>query len=244
MKIEVEHLLVVDDDPVMSAVIEGATNLKTFRVANEDELKAITDQLDPTCVFVDVYLEKGEIGLELIPGIKELYPNAVIIAITAGEDPNIISEALSMGADDFIQKPIRPEELRARMTARRQQLDKQITDASLKYADIEFNSRNGIVVGPRGKATLSSRESTLLEKLISARGTVVSKNDLRAAGWGDFKVSNNALDRKLHALRKILSSVSDNVELKAQYGSGLWLREKDFDENKRLAEDFEILQKL
>jgi DNA-binding response OmpR family regulator len=236
-----KHTIVLDDDPVMSAIIEDSIDIKSFSIPSLTKLHEQFGKYNPVAVLVDVYLEDGENGLDGIIDIKESWPEAVVIVMTADHDAKIIGKALSLGADDFIRKPIEPDELRARLAARIEAAAVMNSKTILKFADCSFNTQTKVLQSAKGKTQLSIRESSILEKLINAGGMVVSKDELRAAAWGEFKVSNNALDRKLHEVRKIVGSLTDEVELKAKYGGGLFLRDKNFEEKKHLAGDYEIL---
>lgn len=239
-----QHVVVLDDDVVMAAIIEDTVDIKAFGIPSITKLEKNYSKFSPIAVFVDVYLADNQIGLDAIIEIKRNWAEAVVIVMTADDDAQIIGRALSLGADDFIRKPIVPEELRARLSARLDAAARISQSQILKFADCKFNTNTKVLQSPNGKTQLSVRESAILEKLVNAKGMIVTKDELRAAAWGEFKVSNNALDRKLHEVRKILGGLTDEVELKAKYGGGIYLREKNFIELKHLAEDYEILETL
>lgn len=69
-------------------------------------------------------------------------------------------------------------------------------------------------------------ECTLLHRLLSNKGMVVPKEDLKRLLWGNTRVSRNALDRKISRVRKILSELGSSLEVESIYRGGVILKAK------------------
>jgi DNA-binding response OmpR family regulator len=218
--------VVLDDDATMGRLIEGILGVKVVLFSSMSELKEQCEQLSPMGVFVDIHLTDGESGLEIVPLIKARWPSCPIIVITGDQAESMVGEALAMGADDFIRKPVRPAELRARYLARKSEIDLRNKQTILHFGDITLNLLFKSLNGPKGEYFQSPREVEILAYLIRANGMIVDKNSLKRRIWGNISVSDNALDRKLFEVRKAIKNVSDTVEIHAIYNHGVELRVK------------------
>ena len=159
--------------------------------------------------------------------------------MTADQDAHLVGQALASGADDFIRKPISPPEIMARLKARIEDLQDKNGHKLLSFGDIRLDLKHKAVSGPKGRANISTRETELLAELIGANGVVIPKDVLKRELWGHIAVSDNALDRKIFEVRKILRKVSENVELQSIYGVGMVLRHCSFERDRVILEDFE-----
>ena len=79
-------------------------------------------------------------------------------------------------------------------------------------------------MGPKGKRYASPIEITLLICLAHMEGAIVEKEALKVRCWGQIKVTDNALHRKLHAVRQLLKDVTENVIIQTKYGVGFALK--------------------
>ena len=84
------------------------------------------------------------------------------------------------------------------------------------------DSTHRTVQGPSGKRFASPIEINLLATLAN-EGSIVEKDALNEC-WGQIKVTDNALHRKLHAVRQLLRDVSTNVVIETKYGVGFALK--------------------
>ena len=75
-----------------------------------------------------------------------------------------------------------------------------------------------------GKRFASPIEVTLLSCLAHTEGSIVEKDALKLRCWGQIKVTDNALHRKLHAVRQLLKDISPNVAIETKYGVGFCLK--------------------
>ncbi|MCO8121709.1 sigma-54 dependent transcriptional regulator [Stieleria sp. TO1_6] len=101
-------VLVVDDDPMVQRLITAALEtlgLQVHSASSADTgLKAI-ETLEPDVLFLDVKLPDVS-GLELTETIHSLDPKLPIVFITVSDDSNIAIEAMTVGAYDFLLKPL------------------------------------------------------------------------------------------------------------------------------------------
>lgn len=107
-------IMVVDDAAFMRHLIKKALADGGYRniteVENGQDVLAKYQELKPSLVLLDITLP-GRTGLEVLEEVLAADENAKVIMCSAIGQETIITQAISRGAQDFIIKPFRPEEL-------------------------------------------------------------------------------------------------------------------------------------
>lgn len=220
------YTVTLDDDAIVPRLIQRILGIRTLHFATVADLKTACDDLSPVGAFVDIHLADGNSGLEIVPRIKACWPTCPIIVITGDSSEALVGQALAMGADDFIAKPIRPLELTARYLARKSEIELRTNQTVLHFGDLTLNLLNKSLAGPLGACFPSPREVEILGYLIRSNGLLIDKNTLKSRIWGSISVSDNALDRKLFEVRRAIRTVSSVVEIHSVYGHGIELRQR------------------
>lgn len=217
-----KYTITLDDDRMVAKIIEQSTGIESRSYLSAQALLEEMTLLEPIAVFVDVHLD-GQNGLDVVPQLRAHWFECPIIVITGDDDDQAIVQALARGADDFVVKPLRPGELRARLQARLTARAAQDGKRILRMGDVIFDCAHRALKGKAGLRHLSPTTANLLECLWHARGTVVVKETLKWQGWGELVVSDSALDRKIHELRAVLQESSRELHLDNSYGEGFAL---------------------
>ncbi len=106
-------LHVIDDEPVIRDILEQLLLAEGYDVelstSGEDALPKF-DTASYDLVLLDL-LMPGRNGLEILPEIKKIAPQTVVIIITAYASVESAIEAMKIGAYDYVQKPFKHEEL-------------------------------------------------------------------------------------------------------------------------------------
>jgi CheY-like chemotaxis protein len=101
-----KRILVVDDDPgwrhVLTRILEPACSVVGYATHGE-EVAAAAGRLRPDVITLDVSLP-GRSGLNLLPELRRLLPEALIVIVTASVNPVYRDEAFRRGADGFVAK--------------------------------------------------------------------------------------------------------------------------------------------
>lgn len=105
--------LIVDDDPVLAAVLESLLQPEGYRctiAVNAAEARAILEQTRFALALVDVMMP-GESGLELVAALLGKYDDLAVVMVTAVDEPHIADLALDSGAYGYIVKPFRESDV-------------------------------------------------------------------------------------------------------------------------------------
>jgi PAS domain S-box-containing protein len=106
-------VLIVDDDAAFCDNLEDIlqeSGYKTFSAGTYAKGQNLAYEIKPHVVLLDIILPDG-LGTLLLHDIKSMVPDCVCIMITAHADIDTAISALENGAFQYLQKPVRPEEL-------------------------------------------------------------------------------------------------------------------------------------
>lgn len=145
-----------------------------------------------------------------------------ILFITHRSEESDIVEGLSCGADDFMSKPLRVHELKARVHALLRRAYPLCTDDVQQFGPYTF-TRSALTVQFEGKdVVLTYREFALAMLLFQNAGRLMSRDHLREAVWGqNSEVLSRSLDTHISRLRQVLQLRPGNsFSIAAVYGLG------------------------
>ncbi|MDP1854317.1 MAG: response regulator [Candidatus Omnitrophota bacterium] len=101
-------IFIVDDETTFQDVVKPFLEIKGHKVltavSGEEALPVIYAE-KPDLVLLDMHLKGKLNGIGILKYIKEKIPSAAVIMLTGMED-NVRQEALSLGADKFLTKPV------------------------------------------------------------------------------------------------------------------------------------------
>jgi two-component system, OmpR family, copper resistance phosphate regulon response regulator CusR len=129
-----------------------------------------------------------------------------VIILTARDDVSDKVAGLEGGADDYVTKPFRFEELLARVRARLRD-ERTVEPTVLRAGDIVLDLRTRRASTAGRTIDLTAREFTMLEVLIRHAGQVLSREQLLSHVWGyDYDPGSNVVDVYIGYLRRKLGS--------------------------------------
>ena len=106
-------LLIVDDEVEICEFLKSFFEDRDFKVAVASDGTQALRQVElfhPAVVLLDIQMP-GMDGLQTLKKIKELHPKVKVIMVTAVETQEKIEEAMRLGADNYITKPLSLEYL-------------------------------------------------------------------------------------------------------------------------------------
>jgi DNA-binding response OmpR family regulator len=172
-------ILVVDDEPAMVGVIGAILGNAGHRiVAAYDGPEALRrfEEEDPDLILLDLAMP-GLDGADVCRRIRDVSGTPIIV-VSGETDLGVTVELLDAGADDYIRKPFRGEELLARTRAvvRRRRREPAREGWAIDRGRHQARWRGEPIL-------LTVTEFRLLHRLIGRLGEVVPQRDLLAFGW-------------------------------------------------------------
>lgn len=162
-------------------------------------------------------------GPDIIRWAREhLEPTLPILFITHRSEESDIVQGLQCGADDFMAKPLRVAELKARINALMRRAYPQCTDDVQSFGPYTF-TRSALNVRFGNKdVVLTYREFALAILLFQNAGRLLSRDYLRETVWGqNAEVLSRTLDTHVSRLRQVLQLRPGNdYSIAAVYGLG------------------------
>lgn len=198
-------LLVEDDDLVASGLVAGLELHKCTvdRVGTGAEATAALAQFACDVVILDLGLPDAD-GMSLLSEWRRQGVSVPVLILTARDALEERVRGLQGGADDYVLKPFELDELVARLHALvRRAAGRAVTE--VRHGSLRINPATGEVFLGRKPVSLSRRELALLEKLINARGAVLTEEQLKDSLYGmESAIESNALNVHIHHLRRKL----------------------------------------
>lgn len=208
------RVLVVDDEADIVELLVYNLEKEGYKVASAPDGKKaieIAKEFLPDLVILDImmpFFDGIEVGriIRMMPELK----NTFILYLTARSEEYSEVAAFELGADDYINKPIKPRALMSRINAffRR---EAQKTDAgdTLEIAGLSINRLNYTVTKADGNViVLPKKEFELLSFLAQYPNKVFSRDEILQKIWGaDVYVVERTID--VH-IRKVREKVGEN----------------------------------
>ncbi len=107
-----EKILIVDDDPVITNIIYNLLKEKNYTVLTADSvsnLNRIIKNNRIALVILDILLSDGS-GMDILPELKQYDQDMAVVMLTAINDLQTGLTCIRHGADDYLTKPIQPDE--------------------------------------------------------------------------------------------------------------------------------------
>jgi DNA-binding response OmpR family regulator len=201
-------ILIAEDEERISSFVEKglrASGYSTMIVASGDEALALGRGGGFDLVLLDVGLP-GRDGFTVLKTLRAEGVTVPIIMLTARSALGDMVAGLDGGANDYIAKPFRFDELLARVRARVRDDDRS-PDPELAHdgLHLDLHSRRATVDGR--VVDLSAREFALAEEFLRHPGQVLSREQLLSRVWGyDFDPGSNVVDVYVRYLRNKLGA--------------------------------------
>ena len=202
------RILIAEDEPRLASFLEKGLRSNGFvtTVAQDGakaSLMARDDEFD--LLVLDLGLP-GKDGTEVLRELRSSGQRMPVIILTARDDVSDKVGGLEGGADDYVTKPFRFEELLARVRARLRD-ERSVERTVLKAGSIVLDLRTRRAATDGRTVDLTAREFTMLEVLIRHVGQVLSREQLLSHVWGyDYDPGSNVVDVYVGYLRKKLGS--------------------------------------
>jgi len=222
-----EHILVVEDEPDISALIVYHLARESYRVRTAstggEALSALTVEI-PDLLILDLMLPEVS-GLELLREIRgrEEWREVPVIVLTARREEADRLEGLRLGADDYLGKPFSPQELVLRVAAVLRRV-KQSPPASRGGKVLRVGPFLLDAIAARAEVNgremdLTPTEFRLLQTMLERRGRVQSRTQLLEAVWEvTANIETRTVDMHVQRLRTKSGDAADWIETVRGFG--------------------------
>ena len=203
-------ILVVEDDPRISDVLEYALKAEGYEVETAQrgrEAAEIARRSSPGLIVLDVGLPDID-GFEVCRMVRR-FADVPVIFLTSRTDEIDRVVGLEIGGDDYMLKPFSPRELLARIKAilrRNQRIETAPSGEPakhLKYGPITIDPEKFRIRCHRRDISLTAQEFKLLELLVKHPGRVFTREQVLNRAWGDGGlVADRTIDVHVRSLRR------------------------------------------
>ena len=202
------RILIAEDEPRISSFIEKGLSANGFAVTVVADGRsayeyATTGGFD--LLVLDIGLP-GIDGFEVLRKLRADGNSIPVVVLTARDSVQDTVAGLEGGADDYMPKPFRFEELLARVRRRLStERAPETTVLSCGGLQLDLRTRRARVDGR--DVELSAREFALAETFLRHPGQVLSREQLLSHVWGyDFDPGSNVVDVYVRYLRRKLGA--------------------------------------
>jgi two-component system, OmpR family, copper resistance phosphate regulon response regulator CusR len=200
----VNRILIAEDEERIASFIEKglrANGFTTTVAGDGHEAIALARSGDFDLLILDLGLP-GRDGTDVLRELREWDRQTPVVILTARDGLTDKVAGLEAGADDYVTKPFRFEELLARVRVRlRDERAPEPTMLRAAGCALDLRTRR-LLVGERSME-LTAREFALAETFFRHAGQVLSREQLLSNVWGyDYDPGSNVVDVYVGYLRK------------------------------------------
>ena len=220
------NVLAVDDNIELCKLIRTALERDGHRVETRLSGAELTEQLCrwADCILLDVMMP-GEDGFAVCRRIRGL-TDAPILFLTARTDEVSVLEGLGIGADDYLAKPFRVAELRARVAAHLRR-EARVPTRRVRRGAFDFDLASKTLYHGDAALPLTKSEYAICEHLATHAGQVFSKEQIYEAVFGyDGCADDSAVTEHVKNIRAKLKAAG-GAPIETVWGIGYkWKNEE------------------
>lgn len=201
------EILIIDDEVQIRKLLEIALDsngYKTIFAVNAKEGIALAANHQPDLIILDLGLP-DEDGQVVLKRLREWYKKPVIILTVKNTEEEIV-KALDNGANDYLAKPFRTQELLARIRTALRNLNQNENEPIIEFGEISIDFTSRIVKLKSEILKLTTTEYNLLSILVKNEGRVLTHQYLLKQVWG------NSYSDQTQYLRVFVAQLRKKIE--------------------------------
>lgn len=222
------RILLVEDEKALSKAIVKIfekNNYVVDAVYDGKEAVEYAESGNYDVVIMDIMMPKTD-GLTALKTIRAAGNQTPVLMLTAKSDIEDRVIGLDCGANDYLPKPFDTRELLARIRALTR--GKTETDKKLRFGNVSLDRTTFELSSPTGGYRLTNKEYQLLEYFMINPERVLSTEQIMEKVWGyDSDAEINVVWVYISYLRKKLSAIGADVQIKASRNAGYYLELND-----------------
>ena len=200
-------LIVEDDDALRQVLADQVASSGMFQSVEASTLDEASRHLGASearfdSIILDINLPDGD-GRDFCAQIRKQGHTMPVIMLTGAADEDHVVSGLDAGANDYIAKPFRANELMARLHAQLRLFDTS-EDAVFTIGPYTFRPAAKLLIGPNKKRLrLTAKEVDILKFLYRNANKVVTREVLLDEVWGyNAGVTTHTLETHVYRLRQ------------------------------------------
>ena len=218
-----KKILIVDDEKDILELLDYhliKEGYKTMKASNGKEALKFAKDFLPDLVLLDLMMPEMD-GIETCLEFREnkILKDCLIAILTARAEDYSQIAGLNAGADDYINKPIKPRVLLSRIKALLRRIESKVKNDS--NVELEIDTEKYVAILKGEEMLLPKKEFELLALLFSKPGKVFTREVILARVWGDdIIVGDRTIDVHIRKLREKIG----NQYIKTVKGVGYKLK--------------------
>ena len=200
------RILIAEDEPRIASFLEKGLRANGFTTTVTDDGRDALDLADSDdfdLLILDVGLP-GRDGFSVLRELRDRGRRLPVVILTARDSVEDTVAGLEGGADDYVPKPFRFEELLARVRARLRE-DRSPEPTVLQVGDASLDLRTRRLTVDARTVELTAREFAMAEMFFRHPGQVLSREQLLSHVWGyDYDPGSNVVEVYVRYLRQKL----------------------------------------
>ncbi|MFV8341868.1 response regulator [Flavobacterium sp. XS2P39] len=201
------EILIIDDEAQIRKLLEIAlesNGYSTIFAVNAKEGIALAANHQPDLIILDLGLP-DEDGQVVLKRIREWYTKPILILTVKNTEEEIVT-ALDNGANDYLVKPFRTQELLARIRTALRNLNQNENEPIIEFGEILIDFTARIVKLKNDILKLTTTEYNLLSILVKNEGRVLTHQYLLKQVWG------NSYSDQTQYLRVFVAQLRKKIE--------------------------------
>ena len=200
-------ILLVDDEPDIIEILTYNLNKEGYQVfsaSNGKEALVQASKIIPHLIILDVMMPVMD-GIEACENLRKdsRFEDTIIMFLSARSEDYSHVAAFDVGADDYVNKPIKPKVLNSKVSALLRRFTKNETNTNIVHGDLTINLDEYKVILKGEKMSFPRKEFELLRLLASQPDKVFKREKIMEDVWGnDVVVGDRTIDVHIRKLRE------------------------------------------
>ena len=222
------RLLLAEDELALSRAITAILKKNNYEVDvvfdGEEALEWLTGN-NYDGAILDIMMP-GMDGISVVKHVRASGNNLPIMILTAKSEVDDKVIGLDAGANDYLTKPFAAKELLARIRAMTRAQSSQ-NSSEMRMGNIRLNRATFELSSPADSFRLANKEFQMMELLLNNPRHLISTEQFMERIWGqDSDAEINIVWVYISYLRKKLTALGANIQIKATRNAGYSLEEK------------------
>lgn len=201
-------ILYVEDEPSLALIVTDSLESHGFSIRHKEngrDAVVAFQQRKPDIVVLDVMMPLMD-GFMVAEEIRKLDRQVPILFLTALTQTEDVVKGFHLGANDYVRKPFKIEELVVRIESLTKRFSQPVQAKYYQIGGFLLNTLKSTLTSGDHEEKLSFRESELLRKLFEQKDRVVPREEIIKAYWNeDTYFTGRSLDVFISRIRKYLA---------------------------------------